>query len=73
MQARLAYAAAGAAEKPAAASAENRAAQTVSGRARKTLVMIEGAGHNDIAMSERYFEAIARFLDEAIAGASGSG
>ena len=38
-------------------------------RARKTMCMIDGAGHNDIAMSEPYFQAIARFLDEAIAHA----
>jgi pimeloyl-ACP methyl ester carboxylesterase len=53
MQAQLAYAASGASESGPGA--------------RKTLVMIEGAGHNDIAMSEQYFGSIARFMDEALA------
>ena len=34
--------------------------------ARKSLVLIEGAGHNDIAMAEAYFMSIVRFFDEVI-------
>ena len=56
-QAHLAFAAAGAPEQH---GHEH-------GRARKTLAIIELAGHNDIAMSDKYFQEIAAFLDAAIA------
>lgn len=59
-QATTAYAAAG------APAADAPSAEHTADAARKTLVMIPGAGHNDIAMSEQYFQAIARFLDEAV-------
>ena len=32
----------------------------------KKLVLIDGAGHNDIAMSEEYFKAIAAFVDVGV-------
>ena len=49
------YAAAGAPESPVA-----------DGAARKTLVLVEGAGHNDIAMAEQYFLSIVKFFDQVI-------
>jgi fermentation-respiration switch protein FrsA (DUF1100 family) len=33
---------------------------------RRTLKIIEGAGHNDIGMSEEYWSSIAAFLDVAV-------
>ena len=46
--------------------APGRRSHAASGAPRKPLTLIEGAGHNDIAMSEEYFKAIAAFVDEAI-------
>ena len=46
--------------------AQARQAFRVSGAARKRLCLIEGAGHNDIAMADEYFRTIASFVDEAL-------
>ena len=43
-------------------------AHRVCGAERKTLRLIEGAGHNDISMCEEYFSSIARFVDEVLEG-----
>ena len=37
-----------------------------SGSSRKTLKLIEGAGHNDIGMAQEYWETLSAFFDETI-------
>lgn len=41
-------------------------AHRASGAKRKQLQLIQGAGHNDISMSEEYFKAIAAFVDSVM-------
>lgn len=40
---------------------------------RKTLKIIDGAGHNDIGMAQEYWSTIATFLDEVLVGSRGAG
>ena len=52
-------------------SEQARLAHAASGSQRRTLKIIDGAGHNDIGMAQEYWSTIAKFLDEVLGPGGG--